>query len=466
MRMILSTCFCLLVSSLLLAQPAGNLMGGPMPGNVEMRTAQVWAEVKPGTAATLEFWEKANPKMRKKAFVTYNDVYDFRTVKFDLVALAPGTAYEYALTVPPATGKANVVIPGAFTTKVNWWYREKLPDFSFLTGSCSYFNDPASDRIFSDFIKLDRPASPYGGDSSIFETMARTPANFMMWLGDNWYTREVDYYSEWGLQNRASVTRAAPVLQNFLKAMPHYGVWDDHDFGPNDCDKSYSLKEASRKVFMNYWLNPSYGEDGKGVYTRFMYSDAEFFLLDDRTFRSSDNMADSLNGFPNPEKRMFGPMQMDWLRNALLGSKANFKIIVTGSQVLNPVSPFDCFRKFPAEYMELMEFLKIEKINGVLFLTGDRHHTEIIKVDRSGTYPLYDITCSPLTSGTHKFGGAEKNNPYRVLGIDEKQNFGKFSFSGEPGNRKLTIEFLGTTGDKLGEWSVIANQLKQNNAGR
>lgn len=429
-----------------------------MTGNVDMRSAQVWAEVKPGTQLSLQYWPKNQLNDRKTAIATNNDMLGFRTVKFNLTALEPGATYQYTLFVDGKKIKSGV--DGEITTRDNWMYRKPLPDFSFLTGSCNYVNEPQYDRLFTDFVELDKPAVPYGGDSTIFETMAKTPANFMLWLGDNWYTREVDYNSEWGLNYRASHDRATPVLQNFLKAMPHYAIWDDHDFGPNDCDKSYHLKEASRKVFMNYWLNPSYGENGKGIYSRFVYGDAEFFLLDDRSFRSSDNMADSINGYPNPEKKMFGPEQMDWLKNALLGSNANFKIIVTGSQVLNPVSPFDCFRKFPVEYIELLGFLNIEKINGVVFLTGDRHHTEVIKIDRAGTYPLYDITCSPLTSGTHKFGRSEANNPFRVLGIAEKQNFGRFSFTGQPGNRKMIVEFMGVKGDKLGEWSVTAQQLR------
>ncbi|MBS4065261.1 MAG: hypothetical protein KGZ74_11915, partial [Chitinophagaceae bacterium] len=77
-----------------------------------------------------------------------------------------------------------------------------------------------------------------------------------------------------------------------------------------------------------------------------------------------------------------------------------------------------------------------------------------------GTYPLYDITASPLTSGTHKFDGPEKNNPYRVLGIDEKQNYARFRFSGERNKRKLNVEFLGIKGEKLGEWSISENDLK------
>jgi alkaline phosphatase D len=108
----------------------------------------------------------------------------------------------------------------------------------------------------------------------------------------------------------------------------------------------------------------------------------------------------------------------------------------------------------------MMDFLKENRINGVVFLTGDRHHSEIIKVDRPGTYSLYDVTVSPLTSGTHTFGGAEKNNPYRVVGIDEKQNYARFSFSGPRNARVLTVTFVGLKGDILNTWSITEKDLK------
>ncbi|MFO0414722.1 MAG: alkaline phosphatase family protein, partial [Bacteroidota bacterium] len=148
------------------------------------------------------------------------------------------------------------------------------------------------------------------------------------------------------------------------------------------------------------------------------------------------------------------------LKQSLLISRATFKIIANGSQILNPVSPYDKLADFPYEYNELMDFLQNQKVNGVLFLTGDRHHSEIIKVDRAGTYPLFDITVSPLTSGTHVFGGPEKSNPYRVLGIDQKQNFGKVSVSGERGKRNLKIDFIGVNGEILGNWSIDEGMLK------
>jgi alkaline phosphatase D len=427
-----------------------QLVSGPMLGPVELRTAKLWIEVKPGSSVILQYWKKGEIKsvkwMEKKT--NMNDW--FSPVVFNLVGLELNTTYEYKFSFNLKMITTPTKVDGSFTTKDLWQWRKPAPDFSFLTGSCAYFNEPA----------VDRPGKPYGGDSSIFESMAKEKAAFMLWLGDAWYTREVDYFDEWGLCNRASHDRAMPVLQNFLKSTSHYAIWDDHDYGPNDIGMNYILKDKSREVFMNYFINPSYGMNNEGIYSLVSYSDVDVFMMDDRWWRSADHMKDSVDGKPNPDKQMWGKVQLEWLKNSLLYSTAPFKIIATGSQVLNPVSPYDRLMNCPVEYDELMNFLKDNNINGVLFLTGDRHHSEIIKVERTGTYPLYDVTASPLTSGTHSFSGSEKNNPYRIYGLDQKQNYTKFSFSGARNQRKLTVEFFGIKGEKLGEWIVNENELK------
>jgi alkaline phosphatase D len=436
-----------------------QIISGPMLGHLELRTAKIWVEVKPNSNLECYVWEKGNTATVTKALKTINNNLGFETITFEAVNLKFNTAYAYNI-IPAVSKKPIYNELGNFKTLDFWTYNNPVPNITLLAGSCNYVNQPPYDRKYSDMIKLNKLATSYGGDSSIFSTMAATPANAMLWLGDNWYTREADYHSAWGLNARASNDRKSSPIQALLKAMPNYATWDDHDFGPNDCDKSYQFSNESRDAFKRFWANPTYGDGQKGIYTKFSIADCEIFVLDDRTWRSNDNMSDSINGMPNMEKRMFGFQQMDWLKNALLASKANFKIIMTGSQMLNPVSPFDCFRKFPAEYLEFMEFIAIEKINGILFFTGDRHHSEVIKIDRPNAYPLYDVTISPLTSGTHKFGGAEKNNPYRVYGLDQLQNFGEIKVTGTLDNRNMTITFKGVKGENLGSWSVNANDLK------
>lgn len=423
-----------------------GIISGPMLGQVEYRDAKVWVDVsKDVKSVSLQYKKKGDSKTKT---VIYNGTLgnEFNPISITVGGLDLNTTYEYTLSINSKPANRG----GEFTTKDLWQWRKPPPAFSFLTGSCAYFNQP----------EYDRPGKPYGGDSSIFETMAKEKSAFMLWLGDEWYTREVDYFSEWGLWYRAQRDRAMPILQNFWKSMPQYAMWDDHDYGPNDIGKNYILKDVSREIWKKYWCNPSYGENGQGTYTMVSYGDADIFLTDDRWWRSADRTPDSVDGKPNPAKEMLGKQQMEWLKNSLLYSGATFKIIAMGSQVLNPVSPYDRWANCPTEYQEMMDFIKENKINGVMFLTGDRHHSEIIKVDRPGTYSLYDITVSPLTSGTHSFGGPEKNNPYRVLGIDQKQNYARFSFSGPTGNRQLKVQFFGVKGDDLGTWGISEKDLK------
>ena len=121
-------------------------------------------------------------------------------------------------------------------------------------------------------------------------------------------------------------------------------------------------------------------------------------------------------------------------------------------------------RHYSAEYNELMDFIDSQKLQGVIFFTGDRHHSEVIKQNRKGLYPLYDVTVSPYTSGVSKVRGVEINNEARVAGtLVEEQNFGKITVSGKPNERILKVEFIGVKGDKLGEWSVSEKEVK--NAG-
>ena len=436
--------FLLLLNTIFAQQQ--KIISGPWAGNVQMRTAVVWVEVSKDVKKLLVKYF-ANGK---ENIVSYNGELgkDFNPIKIELNGLEINTTYSYRIFIDDKEIKTN--FPTTFTTQDLWQWRRPAPDFSFLAGSCAYVNEP----------KYDRPGKGYGGDSSIFETMANTAAAFHVWMGDNWYTREVDFSSTWGLNYRASHDRSQPWYQKFMAAMPQYAIWDDHDYGPNDAGKSYILKDESRKIFKNYMLNPSYGEEEKGIYTKVSYSDVDLFLTDGRYFRSEDEMPDSTNGKPDASKHFLGPQQMEWLKNALQFSDASFKILVVGSQVLNPLNPYEGMKNYSYEYNELLNFITTQKIKGVLFFTGDRHHSEVIKMQLPNFYPLYDITISPYTSGVSKPFGAEKNNPSRVAGtLVEAQNFGKISVSGPKKDRVLKIDFLGIKGELLGTWSVGIGEL-------
>ncbi len=447
----LFTCIFLIFPLLVFSQLKPKIIAGPMLGHTEFRTAQVWVEFSTEiTKATLNYLN-INNQQSKGTLTLKLTATEFNVAKFTITALEPGTTYSYTINV---NGTSKVIANGTFTTQTLWQHRQPAPNFSFITGSCAYFNET----------KYDRPGKPYGAASSIFEQMAKENTAFMLWLGDNWYTREVDYFSKWGLNYRASKDRSTPELQNLLNKMPQYAIWDDHDYGPNDADKSYILKDESRNVFKKYWANPSYGLDSNGIYTKLTWNDADIFMLDDRWFRDNDYLPDSVNNDPNKDKLMFGKQQMAWLKNSLMLSNRNklinFRIIASGSQILNKNSPFDGLKHYPTEYVELLEFIGSNNIQGIIFLTGDKHHSEILKLERPGKYSLYDITVSPLNAGIAKTSGSEANNPMRVGKEIAIQNYGRFNFAGKAQDRTLTVDFLGENGQIIDTWSVKKTALQ------
>lgn len=434
------------------AQSAGPLVSGPWAGNVTSRTAMIWLEVNQQTEKVSVRYKKQGHPADSFKTVEYRGALQnaFNPVKLEMNGLDFNTTYQYELVIDGITlNDAGYT----FTTQDLWKYRKPAPDFTFLTGSCAYFNEPV----------YDRPGRPYGSDSTIFKTMSEIPAAFNLWLGDSWYTREVDFSSPWGMNYRVALDRSRPILQPLLKAMPQYFIWDDHDYGPNDAGKSFIHKQESREIFKNYTLNPSYGSDGKGIYTQISYSDVDIFMTDNRYFRSDGRYPDSIHGKPNPDKTYFGKEQMEWLKNALLHSRATFKIIASGSQMLNFATNYDCMCHYSYEFYELIQFIRNAKVEGVLFLTGDRHHSEVIQFNHEGIYTLFDVTVSPLTAGIGRVRGNELDNPQRVEGkLVEAHNFGKITITGKKDERELRIDFMGTYGAKLGSFSVSEKQLKFN----
>jgi alkaline phosphatase D len=128
--------------------------------------------------------------------------------------------------------------------------------------------------------------------------------------------------------------------------------------------------------------------------------------------------------------------------------------------MLNPLSSDEGFYKYSYEYHQFMDFLNRTKIKGVLFLTGDRHHSEIVRTNRSENYDLYDNTVSPLTSGVSVLRGAEINNPARIKGsLVEKRNYAKISVDGKKDERFLRVQFIDEHGKALYNWSISERQL-------
>src|SRR5262245_53941074 len=260
-----------------------------------------------------------------------------------------------------------------------------------------------------------------------------------------------------GMSGRYRAYRALPALKRLLRAAAHVAVWDDHDFGPNYADGSFTMKAAALAAFKRYWANPSYGLPGvPGIFGTVTWGDVEFFLLDNRFHRYPNRYP------PTPDKAMFGREQLEWLKQALVASRAAFKVIVSGGQLWNPRNQYESFFSYPAEQRALAEWLVERRIEGVLFLSGDRHFSELLRHERPGTYPLFELTSSPLTAGPFRDAPAdERENPELVPGtFVTERSFAMLRFAGPRRERTVTLEAYASDGRLLWQQRIAAAELR------
>lgn len=418
------------------------IKSGPMVGYSTMREVLLWVQTNREAEVYFEYYEKNNPKIRFKT-------ERLKTVKKNgfvgkLIAdqVMPGKEYNYDVFINGKKIKRDYAME--FQSQKLWKWRTDPPNINFAIGSCNYVNEK----------EFDRPGKPYGSNFEIFNSIHDKNPDFMLWLGDNTYLRESDWNSRTGFVHRYTHTRSLPELQPLLASTHHYAIWDDHDFGPNNSDSSYWLKETASEIFQLFWGNPNYDVTGNGGITGFFqWGDLDFFLLDNRYHRTSNK---NFTG----TRQILGSDQIDWLINALSFSDAPFKFIVVGGQVLSTESLYENHAVFSEERRYLLDKIREAKIEGVIFLDGDRHHTVLSKMQESKyVYPIYDLTCSSLTAGAYK--NDETFNAYKLEEtLVGENNFGVLSVVGSKNDRELIVKIFNKDGEELWRKSIKSNDLK------
>lgn len=358
-----------------------------------------------------------------------------------LTGLAPGARATYGI---DGDGEHR---DGVLRAQPYWTGGDNAPDITIAIGSCFFL--AAAEAPWS--------ASTYGGGYEIFDAIAAKAPDLMVWMGDNLYFQAPDEFDPASMAARYRRQRAHPSLTRLLVAAPQLAIWDDHDYGPNDADMSYGLKGESLALFKRYWANPSYGLPGTpGVFGRARFGDIDLFLLDDRWYRSANKLLDE------PGKTMFGEQQLTWLRNALVYSHAPLKLVVNGTQMWNRANRFEGFNHYSYEQKSLADWLIAQRVDGVMFATGDRHFTELLRIARPDAYPVYEFTSSPLTSRPWENpDSAERTNPDVVPGtLAGKRQFGLIRVTGPAKARRIALESYDQTGALLWRQELRAQDLR------
>jgi alkaline phosphatase D len=242
-----------------------------------------------------------------------------------------------------------------------------------------------------------------------------------LFLGDNVYINMptepngVHYYTYYRRQSR-------PEFRRLVASTAIYAIWDDHDCATDDVwmgpfkDKP-SWKLPLLNIFRQNWNNPGYGDaEWPGCWFRFSIADVDFFMLDGRFYRT--NPYDE-----NPT--MLGPVQKAWLLDQLAASDATFKVIASPVpwSLATKGGARDTWFGFQEERKEIFDFLAINRIDGVVLLSADRHRSDAWRIDRPNGYPLYEFESSRLTNQhVHDL------MPGSLFGYNKKQSFGVLTF--------------------------------------
>ncbi len=315
-------------------------------------------------------------------------------------------------------------------------FPEQADDLSFILGSCRYpgllWKVKEADQIFGPLWNEAQGEGPeLPGDPT-----KREPVSFVLMVGDQIYAdmlnrsislARADTFAEF--QERYLTAFGSRNMQALLRQIPNYMILDDHEIEDNWTQDRIS-DVASREIFnlaMSAYLSYQWSHGprtyGHRLFYQFECGGYPFFVLDTRTQRFMDDDPTSLGDnhlVGRPSLDPLEPSQLDlllqWLENCQKSSGNIPKFIVSSSVfVPNPISAregrtgtpqqvvdwrqqSDSWPAFPNTRRSILQCILTNKIQNVVFLSGDIHCSNVAEMSFQGPGNDKDIKTFSVTS--------------------------------------------------------------------
>jgi alkaline phosphatase D len=296
--------------------------------------------------------------------IEYAENKNFRN---SLVTPAVGSlaANDYAVTI-------DLVGLGADTA---YWYRVLVDGVIQDTGYVQRFRTfPSGSQAFKFAVFAD--VAPQDKVAACYQSGKNDGALFALQIGDCDH-RNPSALAEMRAMHHdmcdPSKSHGGDFTQHITSKMCVSHVWDDHDYGGNDTDKTFAGRADALKAFEEHW--PTYDRPNTdGIWYSFVCGDAEFFMLDTRSQRDPNTAVDDANkSMLDGDSIIDG--QKQWLKDGLLASTATWKFLVstvTANTSARPAST-DLWRSFSTERDEIRDFIANNGISNVIVISGDIH---------------------------------------------------------------------------------------------
>lgn len=258
---------------------------------------------------------------------------------------------------------------------------------------------------------------------TMWESLAREQCDFVVISGDTCYSDQRQRQGSAAPNaERYAETRLALSWFRMERLVPTFAVWDDHDFGTNNGDRTFPLAGPMRDLFRAFWgaTDNTVWQQGFGAGSRLNAFGQRFYLLDGRSFRDPPGTLDA---------RHWGDQQLDWMISDIDRNAAPVWV-VTGNQIFgrNPIRE-SVEADQPEDLLRLTNALASQRAP-VAFITGDVHFSEINQVDRHWLgYDTYEFTSSSMHSmpnpGFVHQGNiaAERRHNFMVFDVDQNDGW-------------------------------------------
>ncbi len=412
---------------------------GVAVGDVSPQRALLWLRTDGPASVQIEWatvsrWERAAKlatvmaPVSRTASITTTAEADY-TVIVPLEGLSPATRYRYHALVGSSGSttkqlSASLAAMGEFITPTD---EQTSATVTFAWGG--------------DLGGQGRCRQGMGG-YPIFDVIHRHRPDFFLFLGDTIYSDNpcpsppndpgADFKAT-TLQTyrlRHRYQRGAQALQRFLKTVPVYVIWDDHEVRNDFSGPFDEQMPAGRQAFREYWPIASPEDDPHRMYRNVRYgADLELFILDTRQYRSRNEDKDG------PFKTMLGPAQLKWLLDGLRACTATWKVIVTSVPLSvekvglgNDGWGYEpSGTGFGRERQVIVDAILGQTIKNVMFLAGDVHWVQANAYDpnQDGVIDFHEYMVGPLSARPGKLTPAsDELHPLRLVNESGYQNFG------------------------------------------
>jgi len=344
------------------------------------------------------------------------------------------------------------------------------PDTEYRFRFVSADNTPVDTepRSFRTFPEAGKPANfrfavascAKGMNSPVFAAAARQGARFFVHTGDFHYYDIAENRVE-AFRRAYDTHLSAPRLRAMLATVPLIYQWDDHDFGPNDSNRTSPSREASRQNYRelvpHYPLSVITPPDAQSGPTdqAFSVGRVRFILSDLRSERDPVG------------RRMMSAAQDAWLRAQLIAARdTGHAMIFWVSSVPWNGAPLevDRWQGYTKHRTEIADFIKANGLAGkVAILSGDAHMTAIDDGKNSdfatgGGAPVPIFQAGPIANrGSYKGGPYSHGARFQSAPDQLINQFGLVDIHDD--GKTLRVTWSGRSGaDGLGDQILLSER--------